>query len=123
MRSLITHPDLVVQSVPQASDCVSVDVVFGRAPHQRGPPNLGRLQPMDDVDTTEALRRCRTGKPNRGADCPRRHGGGLVIAEPKSKAGRRLIALPAALVTELREHREAQAKERVMAGSLWRGRN
>jgi len=46
-----------------------------------------------------------------------------VIAEPKSKAGRRLIALPAALVTELREHREAQAKERVMAGSLWRGRN
>ena len=46
-----------------------------------------------------------------------------MIAEPKSRAGRRSIALPAALVTELREHGEAQAKEREVAGSLWRGGN
>jgi integrase len=65
----------------------------------------------------------RSGKPNRGADCPQRHGGGLVIAEPKSKAGRRPIALPAALADELREHRVAQAQERIAAGALWRGGN
>ena len=46
-----------------------------------------------------------------------------MIAEPKSRAGRMSVALPAALVTELREHQEAQAKERVLAGSLWRGGN
>ncbi len=46
-----------------------------------------------------------------------------MIAEPKSKAGRRHIALPAALVTELREHQQAQAREHGMAGSLWRGGN
>jgi integrase len=63
----------------------------------------------------------RTGKLNRGADCPQRHGGGLVVAEPKSKAGRRIIALPAPLASDLREHYEAQADERVAAGSLWRG--
>ncbi len=63
----------------------------------------------------------RSGKPNRGADCPQRRDGGLVIAEPKSKAGRRMIALPVQLVQELREHREAQLTEQAIAGSMWRG--
>lgn len=62
----------------------------------------------------------RTQKPNRGADCPRRHDGGLVVAKPKSKAGRRPIALPVELVAELRGHHEAQAAERAAAGPLWR---
>jgi integrase len=63
----------------------------------------------------------RTGKPNRGADCPQRYGGGLVVAEPKSKAGRRIIALPGPLASDLREHGEAHAAERLAAGPLWRG--
>ena len=62
----------------------------------------------------------RTGKLNRGADCPRRHGGGPVIAPPKSKAGRRPIALPTPLADELRAHREVQIAEQVAAGPLWR---
>lgn len=55
----------------------------------------------------------------RGTDCPNRFGGGLVVSEPKSKAGRRTIALPRPLVAMLREHRAHQAAERLHAGELW----
>lgn len=51
--------------------------------------------------------------------CPRRHGGGLVIMEPKSRAGRRTISLPANLVSSLRDHRRAQLEERLAAGEMW----
>jgi integrase len=55
----------------------------------------------------------------RGGNCPKRHGGGFVIVRPKSRAGRRTIALPAPLVTALRVHRECQEVERGTAGNLW----
>jgi len=51
--------------------------------------------------------------------CPLRHGGGPVLVEPKSRAGRRVIALPAALVAELRAHAKAQEAEAEMLGDLW----
>lgn len=44
----------------------------------------------------------------RGADCPQRRDGGLVLVEPKTRALRRSVALPAPLVAELRAHRAAQ---------------
>ncbi|GIF16201.1 tyrosine-type recombinase/integrase [Actinoplanes teichomyceticus] len=46
-------------------------------------------------------------------------GRGLVLVEPKSRAGRRTIALPAQLVDALREHRSMQDAERETAGELW----
>jgi integrase len=49
----------------------------------------------------------------------RRTGGGLVMVEPKSAAGRRTMVLPQPLVTSLRRHRTAQRAERLAAGSLW----
>jgi integrase len=49
----------------------------------------------------------------------RRRGGGLVMVEPKSAAGRRTMVLPQPLVTSLRRHRTAQRAERLAAGSLW----
>lgn len=55
----------------------------------------------------------------RGADCPQRWGGGLTSAEPKSRAGRRVIALPPSLTAELVEHRKAQIAER-LAAQYWR---
>lgn len=55
----------------------------------------------------------------RGADCPARHGGGLVIVEPKSRAGRRVVSLPPPLVLAILSHAEAQAVERHTAGNLW----
>jgi len=55
----------------------------------------------------------------RGADCPGRHGGGLVVAEPKSRSGRRVVGLPAELVAALRAHRETQDAERELAADLW----
>lgn len=55
--------------------------------------------------------------------CPQRHGGGLVFDSPKSLAGRRVIALPAQLLSLLREHRRTQEKEREFAGSEWQQRD
>jgi integrase len=55
----------------------------------------------------------------RPSSCPRRRGGGAHLGPPKSKAGKRTIALPDALVAELREHRRSQATARLAAGSLW----
>ena len=51
--------------------------------------------------------------------CPKRHGGGLVEADVKSRAGRRKIALPDELFTLITEHRKVQDRERKLAGSEW----
>lgn len=55
----------------------------------------------------------------RGADCPARHSGGLVVVEPKSRAGRRVISLPTPLVWALLAHRTAQDVEREVAAEVW----
>ncbi|MEI4273892.1 site-specific integrase [Klenkia sp. LSe6-5] len=57
----------------------------------------------------------------RGADCPQRHGGGLVVVEPKSARSHRTVAMPVELVAQLRARRTAQLQERLVAGSRWRG--
>lgn len=57
----------------------------------------------------------------RGADCPHRHGGGLRLVEPKTKASHRTIALPRQLIEELRSHRAAQNHERLAAGATRAG--
>ncbi len=44
---------------------------------------------------------------------------GLVLVQPKSRAGRRTLALPGPLRDALRQHRAAQLKERLAAGSVW----
>lgn len=49
----------------------------------------------------------------------RQPGKGLVFVQPKSRAGRRVIALPGPLRDALRSHRAAQAAERMAAGSVW----
>lgn len=46
-------------------------------------------------------------------------GQGLVLGPVKSRAGRRVIALPAQLLAELKAHRVAQTAERLGAGSWW----
>lgn len=54
-----------------------------------------------------------------GAHCPQRHGGGVVTAEVKSRAGQRTIGLPLPLIRALERHRDRQAVERARAGDLW----
>jgi integrase len=53
------------------------------------------------------------------SSCPQRQGGGLREVDVKSRAGRRGVGIPAALVEALREHKEMQAEERQKAGQLW----
>ena len=55
----------------------------------------------------------------RASRCPHRHGGGLVVTTPKSRAGKRTIILPPQMTEALRGHRAAQVAERLAAGSLW----
>jgi integrase len=54
----------------------------------------------------------------RGADCPRRRGGGLVFREIKERR-RKTVPLPPELVAFLRAHRAAQDRERLAAANLW----
>lgn len=50
----------------------------------------------------------------------RQPGKGLVLVEPKSRAGRRTVALPDRLRDALRQHRAVQLEDRLAAGSEWR---
>lgn len=56
----------------------------------------------------------------RAGNCPQRRNVHAVAAETKTRAGRRVIGLPAPLVDLLRKHRVEQENERVTAGQLWR---
>jgi len=54
----------------------------------------------------------------RGADCPQRSGGGLVLREIKERR-HKTVPLPAELVALLAAHRAAQVTERLKAGPEW----
>jgi integrase len=68
----------------------------------------------DDVDTRSGLLRVRRA-------LQRQRGGGLVFTDPKTQRSKRTIPLPPPLVDALTAHRDRQEKERITAGSLWRG--
>jgi integrase len=53
----------------------------------------------------------------------RQAGKGLVLVEPKSRAGRRAIKLPDPLREALRAHRVRQTEQRLAAGTLWKDRD
>lgn len=55
----------------------------------------------------------------RGAECPKRHSGGIRIVETKTRSARRTISLPAPLVKELLRHKRAITEQRLAAGPLW----
>lgn len=55
----------------------------------------------------------------RGGNCPQRIGGGLVLVAPKSRAGKRTIAVPTELVGALRAHRAEQLRQRLAVGEAW----
>lgn len=54
-----------------------------------------------------------------GAHCPKRHGGGVVVSETKSRAGRRKVGVPHQVAEALEAHRVAQLSERDQAANLW----
>jgi integrase len=56
--------------------------------------------------------------PRRGADCPQRHGGGLVLAPTKGDKIRTIV-LNEVMLDELREHKARQDAEREWAVDLW----
>jgi integrase len=51
--------------------------------------------------------------------CSQRTGGGWILEDVKSRAGRRTLAVPPQLMQQLREHRRDQAAQRLAAGPAW----
>lgn len=93
---------------------------------------LALAWPNIDLDAgTMAIRQSMTraryahgcGRPSvcgkRPVDCPQSGGHGPELADVKSRAGRRVVTLPAPLVIALRAHRTAQLEERLAAGTMW----
>jgi integrase len=56
---------------------------------------------------------------SRGADCPDRHGGGLVVVDTKSRAGRRVVGVSTQLMEAIKAHRDRQKAEQELAADLW----
>jgi len=56
---------------------------------------------------------------DRPSRCPQRNGGGLVLAELKTKGSRRTLPLPPPLIAALRTHRQRQRAARIHAGTVW----
>ncbi|MFG3639124.1 tyrosine-type recombinase/integrase [Micromonospora sp. NPDC047762] len=54
----------------------------------------------------------------RGADCPKRSAGGLVLVDPKGKS-ERTLPIPKPLAAKLRRHRRAQLAEKEAAAEWW----
>lgn len=82
----------------------------------------GTLTVRRQVQTAKWEHGCSKAEPcgrKHAGHCRQRRGGGVVAREVKSRAGRRVIALPAALVTELKRHRVDQDNEREIAANLW----
>ena len=52
----------------------------------------------------------------------RNKGGGWTLTEPKTAKGRRTVPLPTFAVQALREHRRAQAEQRLAGGAAWNDR-
>jgi integrase len=50
-------------------------------------------------------------------------GQGLVFSEPKSDTGRRSVVLGAVVLEKLKEHRERQEQQRLIAGKRWQEHN
>jgi integrase len=74
---------------------------------------LGLLWNAVDLDAgTLTVRRALQGQAGRG----------LVLVEPKSRAGRRTIKLPDALRDALRVHRVRQAEQRLASANVWEDR-
>ena len=71
------------------------------------------------VDSEESTRSYTCGRTARC--CPQRRGGGLVLVPPKSQRSKRDVALPRPVAELLKRHRQAQRKERIAAGTAWRG--
>ena len=69
------------------------------------------------------LRWCDLDLPNRSMTISRQHidnGGKVVVGEPKTKRGRRTLALTKETVEVLKTHRSAQNAERLVAGPSYR---
>ncbi|WP_225978850.1 tyrosine-type recombinase/integrase [Gandjariella thermophila] len=62
---------------------------------------------------------CPPGCTGHARACPQRHGGGLVIAQVKSRAGKRSVHVPVPLLEALKAHKGNQDKEKKAAGNLW----
>jgi hypothetical protein len=90
-----------------------------RRPCPRNCPKAARRSGRRHVCVPPGARGlCSPGCTGHAAQCPQRTGGGLMFREIKERR-RKTVALPRELVTVLRAHRVAQARERLAAANVW----
>lgn len=86
----------------------------GERLHKRAP-----CRPGCKKHTRECPPPCSPDCVRHASSCPQRHGGGLVKAPVKSKAGRRPMGVPDTVFILLLIHKEEQDREREFAGTVW----
>jgi integrase len=79
----------------------------------------GRLVVRRSLQRPSWVHGCEDPSGRRAGSCPQRRNERGKAAETKSRAGRRVVGLPAPLVELLRQHRVEQDRERETAGQLW----
>jgi integrase len=111
-----------LQRLPWRHGCADVAVCTKgrhRRPCPRNCPKAARKSRRRHVCIpADAPRLCKPGCAGHAAQCPKRTGGGLVFREIKERR-RKTVPLPPELVTALKKHRAAQARERLAAANIW----
>ena len=104
---------------PKGSVCRESSLASSECPQRRG---SGALTVRRAIQQRTWKHGCPPDKPcghGLGAQCPQRHSGGVVVSEVKSRAGRRMVGLPAPAIEALEVHRLRQGAEREAASNLW----
>jgi integrase len=111
-----------LQRLPWRHGCADVAVCTKgrhRRPCPRNCPKAARKSGRRHVCIpADAPRLCKPGCAGHAAQCPKRTGGGLLFREIKERR-RKTVPLPPELVTALKKHRAAEARERLAAANIW----
>lgn len=94
---------------PDPADCPKARRKAGRR-HTCRRPCPPRCR---EHDADKCPRFCAPDCTKHASSCPQRHGGGLVLTEPKSKKSKRTAAVPREVAKRMLAHRKAQAAERL----------
>lgn len=85
----------------------------------RCPKRISRPDCATHRDTRNCAKICKPGCVKHATLCPKRHSGGIVFTDTKSKAGDRRIALAPQMHHRVTDHLRHQQHERTTAGEEW----
>lgn len=111
-KEMKTHDDYQVRQLLQTAEGTRMRVLFRIA------VTTG-LRQGEILDLKWSDLDWQTGRLQIQRQAQRRKGEGIVFCEPKSASGRRVVNLGEKTIDILREHKEKQYRERMIAGDKW----